>query len=978
LALAAILAFAASCVTYVHKSDPIVGDAERLVTLSITTPSSLPTRALTGTQEDAVHTVDVLLFKGEVFFYRAIGDQPNASNQFTVKLPSNATAYKAVVLANARSMLSATPVAREQVPGTTRANLLASITRQLTLPVTGWTSALAANGIPMWGYENNLVVNEESSNPAATIALTRMVAKIDITVDNDVTNFKLANARLYNYSSEGTIAPAASTSATSGYDVAQWDGTKAIAPHLPSGAKVADGHIDYSISAAPGSLSFTNEIYAYEAQAGTANTVTNTCLVIGGYYEGSTTPTYYRVEFVESGGTTFLHLLRNHKYAVTIKEVSDHGYSTANDAYMNKPVNITVQITAWNDAGLDDITFDPQHYLAVDKSEFFFYASGGNKTMEAITDFPAGWTIEKDAVYDWFTVAPLTHASTSRQTITVTIPNGSVPRDGHFDIVAGNLHKRIFVTQSDEEEFSIFITDPVTGEPLDELTFGPGGAVPAARQILVTWLPADVDCEVALISGTPSFTFDDSGEGIDPVADAPFTGGSKLVTIQPNDLAPGAPDLLSSLDFTVSRGGQYRMASVYLRQVNKYIIVEGNAGEYMVGNTTPYTFTVKSNIPWYSAFDGAKGDEFTLVNTKTANGGPNPAGEIFEFTLHNRPGAEATFSFKSTENALTYAAATIEGVAPFLTITEPNGVTTVTTHDFGETSTPLNIQLATNATSWKYTVAGGDLSDIVTVTTPDPFPDDTPRAGSTGAGNTFTQAITFQPKTSTKGGTTTRTLTFTTLVDQPGVTEVTKVLTLKRTIPVVLERVDDLTTIPAAGGTATFTVNANTTWWVSYDAQKKTSENISSLTSSALSLNIPANTGGVGRKLTISFGIVGDDTPLFTSQLSQPGANSGKKEAVLVAIFIDIDAKIILEVSDCPPGYLNTTLEVGDKLFSKTPTPYGTSAFDNTYTCYISSTLLYFTDKVVGNELTVTSFIVHPQGTNAGSNAARLRWCEIE
>ncbi|MDR1415323.1 MAG: DUF4906 domain-containing protein, partial [Odoribacteraceae bacterium] len=532
-ALAAILAFAAgSCVMKVDEG-LAAGAGERLVTLSLAMPSSLPTRALTTPQEDAVHTVDVLLFKDEVFFYRAIGSQPNASNEFTVKLPSNATAYKAVVLANARAMLSAIPVAQEQASGDSRTNLLAGITQQFSAPVTGWTSALATAGIPMWGYENDLVVNESNSNPPPTIALTRMVAKIDLTVDNLVTNFKLANVRLYNYSNKGAIAPAASTTGASGYSVAQWDGTKAIAPHLPSGAKVAGGYIDYSISSAPGLASFTNEIYAYEAQAGTLNTPGNTCLVIGGYYEGSTTPTYYRVEFVESNGTTFFHLLRNHKYTVTIKGVSAHGYPTPGDAYANAPANIVVQITPWNEGGLDDITFDPQHYLAVDKSTLAFYAAGGNKTMAAITDFPAGWTIEKDAVYDWFTVSPLAHASTSQQTITVTIPNGNGPRDGHFDIVAGNLHKRITVTQSDEEEFSLSITD-LAGNPLDELAFEAGnstdGALPAARSFRVAWLPASADCEVTLtpVSGMNPVTFNTT---VNPVSASPLTGGSVDVTI---------------------------------------------------------------------------------------------------------------------------------------------------------------------------------------------------------------------------------------------------------------------------------------------------------------------------------------------------------------------------------------------------------------------------------------------------------------
>jgi hypothetical protein len=663
-------------VTNVHEIDPTVGNDERLVTLSLTTPSSVPTRALSSTQEDAVHTVDVLLFNGEDFFYRAIGDQPNASNEFTVKLPSNASAYKAVVLANARAILTtlSIPVAQKQTPGTTRTNLLESITHILSGSVSEWTSALGTNGIPMWGYENDLAVNESSSNPAATISLTRMVAKIDITVDEDVTNFKLASVSLYNYSGRGTIAPAASTWSTSGYDPAQWNGVKAIAPHLFGGI-IFNGHIDYSISPAPGITSFTNEIYVYEAQAGTNGFVGNTCLVIGGYYEGATTPTYYRVEFIGTDGTTFLPLLRNHKYSVNITEVTAHGYPSASDAYKNKPANIVVQIIPWNEGGLDDITFDPQHYLAVDKSALAFYASGGTKTMAAITDFPAGWTIEKDALYDWFTVSPLAHASTSQQTITVTITNGNGPRDGYFYIVAGNLKKKITVTQSDEEEFMLLITD-TEGNPLNELTFDAGdieeGILPAARSFQVTWFPTSENCQVerTFVPGMSTFTFNTTETGINPVSISPLTGGSETITIQPDLMAREDPDRVSRLDFIVNRDGQYRMAALYLRQINNsYVIPEPDPAGYLADGVTLNSFMVKSNIPWIAVLDGGKADEDNLMASWTPSGGPNPSGEPFQFTLHNRPGAKATVSFKGLDG-ITYGTAIIKSGIPYAILSE--------------------------------------------------------------------------------------------------------------------------------------------------------------------------------------------------------------------------------------------------------------------------------------------------------------------
>jgi hypothetical protein len=541
-------------------------------------------------------------------------------------------------------------------------------------------------------------------------------------VGGAVADFWLANVRLYNYSTAGHVAPAALPPTApagdryDGYDITQWSnipaGIKAYAPHLPTGVKAADDYIAYNadLSDTRDIVEYKDNIYAFETAAGlvypAAGWKQNTCLVIGGYYQSTASPTYYRVEFKNAA---LLPLLRNHRYTVNITGVSAHGYPTPEDAYNNPPSNITVQITEWNDGGLDDITFNDQYHLAVDKSTLAFYAGGGSKSMEAITDFPAGWTIEKDAVYDWFTVSPTIHASTSQQTITVTIPNGTGPRDGHFDIVAGNLHKRIFVTQSAEEEFSIFITDLVTGKTLDELAFEAGnnteyGALPAARSFRVTWFPVSADCEVTLTPvGMTPFTFNTTDVGIDPVAASPLTGGSAIITIQPDPLSLNAPNPLSRLDFTVTRGDQHRTAVLYLRQVNNYVIVESVAADYLADGTTTHSFTVKSNCQWLSYLDDGGSDLDDLINWKTFGGGPNPAGESFEFILNVRSNpAPATISFTNLDHSITYTTATIHGASPYLTLDE----TTYDTNNAAAHSKEVTMSTNIPATQLSATVTG--------------------------------------------------------------------------------------------------------------------------------------------------------------------------------------------------------------------------------------------------------------------------------
>ena len=70
---------------------------------------------------------------------------------------------------------------------------------------------------------------------------------------------------------------------------------------------------------------------------------TNTCLIIGGSYQGNTT-SYYRVDFVDGGGN-FLPLLRNHRYLISIIEVVGDGYSTPEMAFETARSNMQATVT---------------------------------------------------------------------------------------------------------------------------------------------------------------------------------------------------------------------------------------------------------------------------------------------------------------------------------------------------------------------------------------------------------------------------------------------------------------------------------------------------------------------------------------------------------------------------------------------------------------------------------------------------------
>ncbi|MDR2414718.1 MAG: FimB/Mfa2 family fimbrial subunit, partial [Odoribacteraceae bacterium] len=446
------------------------GDGSALVTLSLTMPATPATR-MTDVQENNVETIDVLLFAtgDDRLYYRAHGTSISGvdaqTKQFDVKLPVGA--YNIVVLANARGLIPGTIAPATLLGGDPPATTATGDPRASVLQGLVITS-ITDGQIPMWGYRDALVISETNASPIANIALTRAVARVDVSLGDAIDNFELKRVYLYNYSNAGSISPAASAAADNvdGYDAGQWQEDplthekKAIAPNIPVSATKVEGPQAHVVPAGQ-ERAFKQAIYAFEAAAGVpvdgAGWGENTCLVVGGKYDGGN-ETYYRVEFVTTDGP--LALTRNHLYNVVIKQVSGHGWTTADDAYKNLPSNIVVQITEWNDGGLNDVTFNDQYYLAVDKSGLDFNAEKRTKTVRVATDYPRGWKIDIPDEYEaWLSVTPASHDGSEKEKpreISVTVEAiGLEERAGHFYIIAGNLKKKITIAQSTEPEFSL-------------------------------------------------------------------------------------------------------------------------------------------------------------------------------------------------------------------------------------------------------------------------------------------------------------------------------------------------------------------------------------------------------------------------------------------------------------------------------------------------------------------------------------------
>jgi hypothetical protein len=945
-ALATILALAVSCVTNVHESYTGIDDGERLVTLALTVPGTPATRALPKNDawENAVNTVDVLLFDASGNFkYRAIGSTavddpaalPKIQKSFTVKRPV-CTNHTIVVLANARAALAASTVT---VPvatlssSPTFADVLDNLVQELASPANKWTDEFETSGIPMWGYHDGLTIALDAIPSVPAIALTRSVARVDLQVGEDADDiFSLASAHLYNYNRAGSLAPAVSGT---GYNASQWDGSKATAPHLPALASLANQVAPLKVSGTPLSYSihagatvvlgkieypvhtYNQYIYTFEADAVTAGAQTNTCLVIGGYYNNNPTPTYYRIDFADNNGDC-LPLLRNHRYIVTIKEVHAHGYSTKEEAYANKPANIKVEILPWNGGGLGLVVFNDQHYLAVDRDVIDFSLTGGTQHVSAATDF-GSWTIEDKPT--WISVTPMSFAGGETVTdITVTassIASGS--RNGEFYIVAGNLRKKITVGQQEMLELAVTPAQLVydsNGEPVGT------GTLTVTASIAGLSRDISVAGDIAWISGR---------------SPADFTGTTdNTYAFHPTARATGSGESLASeITITVTDAGRQvtrRVTAIQLPVGKTFFTVMNNPYPAAGGSSN---FAIVSASGWQISNDASNP---TGVITLTDTGAHAAGTYNYPFTLGASP------SYVARELHLT---ATLDGGPNKETITIVQSGTPLVfnitnpssgTHDFGSSTTAKAVTLSTNATKWIYTVDGGEtLTNMATPTTAPGVS----QSGAPGApSSTYNRTITFTPTSPAlpPGTVVTRTLTFSTQVGQTGIPEISKTLVLTRTIPyyVRVTSPGDNSPLATQGGAVTITADVNTTWWAYYTAGSTSrSATINGpVTGSQLQVTIPANTG-VARDVVIHYGHTtgSGDTEDGIITLNQA---AGYQEWYFFEVDFNPSGEKYTYLS-CPPGYTIGTPAVGDYIRGDGYTP----VYDEKSGYYFDIPLLY-------------------------------------
>lgn len=259
-----------------------------------------------------------------------------------------------------------------------------------------------------------------------TVSLIRPLARIDVGVNitsragdlYDLDNMAGSRpARGGDFYLSSVTVHAGSRSIQVAPDAAAYDPAagKVTAPSLT-------GAVPYAVS--PGftpnppnakTYMLSREIYVPECSGKTDDNSQSVFLIVGGYYNGSSSVTYYRIDLYDPGadpaaatGPTAANrfdLLRNYAYVVDIRQVKGPGYPDPEQAAQAKPVNdMEVAIEAKDQADMVNITTDGQYRLALSASGTLrFDMPGQRRDLSVFTDYTgipgssaSGWSLTWD------------------------------------------------------------------------------------------------------------------------------------------------------------------------------------------------------------------------------------------------------------------------------------------------------------------------------------------------------------------------------------------------------------------------------------------------------------------------------------------------------------------------------------------------------------------------------------------------------
>ena len=426
----------AGCVADRNVSDCITEGEDVELEFALQVPAlETSLRQLSADQEKQINSIQVLVFNTdgitdesqETFAYEAPvkSFETSTTDGYTrIRCGLKATENKMRVVCIANANID---TKTKNLEGTTKQVILESDQMKQTFTKKWLTDG--TQFIPMWGESDAQPVSRttkfnscEASNNGKSntknegvIHLVRALARIDVGVKfaDDPTSdkatgsetFKINSVRVYRYAQSMYVT---GTQATT---FRQMGPNREPLPHTPATMTPADDNnpLVFTAENEEDAKGYVRNIYIPEISNHLDNGQNKgrdarTCLVIGGYYDGSTKETYYRVDFIkredgkpEDKITKQLDVLRNHRYRFNITDVKGPGTNDPGEALITEPVNITCDVVVWDEADIDKIMYDGQYYLSVSKDKFHFGKDAANESYKIRTNWPKGYQIvDKD------------------------------------------------------------------------------------------------------------------------------------------------------------------------------------------------------------------------------------------------------------------------------------------------------------------------------------------------------------------------------------------------------------------------------------------------------------------------------------------------------------------------------------------------------------------------------------------------------
>lgn len=390
------------------------GESEVTLRLQVPGTATGRTRAITADDESKVDDLYILAFKvdpdngSETFEYYVAAKQVTPTDgtgqsTWTASLKVKEHNQTFVMVANA---LGTNNKVNEQIGdlvkegnskvGLEKMEVLEELVETLSTNEIENGFNATSHPLTMYGQTEPVKIGLDKTT-TLTVALHRIVARVQVRFDKNAAvaaKFSAQEVYLYNFNNRARVIPDNLGETTS----TDYEKTATIPDNAELYPKTQDGTVTvptYTVT----DNKVEKNIYLFEAAQPKDGTeeekhVKRPCIIVKGMYEGKSY--YYRVDFAKqddtTGDVTYMDLVRNHSYNITVTNVSGRGSDTAHEALKSKAANITASVIEWNDNTVGNIEFEGDRVLGIATKEYELMKAGGVRLQQVRATANLKWT----------------------------------------------------------------------------------------------------------------------------------------------------------------------------------------------------------------------------------------------------------------------------------------------------------------------------------------------------------------------------------------------------------------------------------------------------------------------------------------------------------------------------------------------------------------------------------------------------------